>query len=224
MTDSNVRFASAGLFVAIFFVLGTLSGSAVGQQKAPAGSRAVPGKPVYNEATKSYFELRVDLPPPYYWGTAVKYARTKRYKGVRGRLAVVRDLETHSFLQANFDVREEVWIGLRYYCSFRKLVWSDGTEQPRSKFKMWARKWHRTKIRCGKTRIQFMPIYYLPSQQGFRWQAAGPSKQFASYLVEYVTGSENPEANKPEAAKTPAAKTPLSPKPETALEANTKNQ
>lgn len=182
------------LVAVMFFMMSVMPGSAVSQQKAPPGSRAVPAKPVYNEATKSYFELRVDLPQPYYWRNAVKYARTRRFGGVRGRLAVVKDLETHSFLQANFDVREEVWIGLRYYCSFRKLVWSDGTEQPRSKFKMWARKWHRTNIRCGKTGIQYMPVYYLPSSTGFKWQASGPSKQFASYIVEYVTGRELPPA------------------------------
>ncbi|CAN0577002.1 unnamed protein product, partial [Laminaria digitata] len=68
------------------------------------GSSAVPIGPIYNPETKSYFELRIDLPHPPNWGTAVRYARTKTYKGVRGRLAVVKDLQTHSFLQANFDI------------------------------------------------------------------------------------------------------------------------
>ena len=103
---------------------------------AQDGVAPKPGKPVYNPETKSYFELRVDLPKPPDWNTAVRYARTRRYKGVRGRLAIIKDVQTHSFLQANFDTVGETWIGLRYFCSFRKLVWVDGTEQPRRGFKV----------------------------------------------------------------------------------------
>jgi hypothetical protein len=57
---------------------------------AQDGVAPKPGKPVYNPETKSYFELRVDLPKPPDWNTAVRYARTRRYKGVRGRLAIIR--------------------------------------------------------------------------------------------------------------------------------------
>ena len=152
-----------------------------------------PVKPAYNPHTKSWFELRVDLPKPSNWQNAVKFSRRHTFKGVRGRLAVVKDLETHSFLRANFDVIGPTWIGLRYFCSFRKLVWADGTEQPRTAFKMWAKKWYRTDVRCGKERIQFMPVYYLPTRHGFKWQASGPAKYFVSYFVEYPTGAENPE-------------------------------
>lgn len=155
-----------------------------------SGSAAVAVKPIYNPHTKSYFELRVDLPEPPNWHTAARYARTKKFKGVRGRLAQVRDLKTHSFLQANFEIREESWIGLRYYCSFRKLVWADGDVQPRKGFKMWAKRWHRTRIRCGAANIPYMPVYYLPFDKGFRWQASGPAKSFVSYFVEYPTGKE----------------------------------
>ena len=155
-----------------------------------AGSSGVAIKPIYNPHTKSYFELRVDLPDPPNWQTAVRYARTRKFKGVRGRLAQVKDLNTHSFLQANFEIREEAWIGLRYFCSFRKLVWADGEEQPRKAFKMWAKRWHRTKIKCGSQNISYMPIYYLPATKGFRWQASGPAKYFVSYFVEYQTGKE----------------------------------
>ena len=150
---------------------------------------AVAIKPIYNPSTKSYFELRIDLPKPPQWLTAEKFARTKKFKGVRGRLAQIKDLETHSFLRANFQTRLPAWIGLRYFCSFRKLVWADGNEQPRKKFRMWARQWHRTHIKCG-TGIPYMPVYYTPSDEGFRWQASGPNKFFRSYFVEYPTGKE----------------------------------
>ena len=162
-------------------------------QERRAGSANVSIKPIYNPETKSYFELRVDLPKPPNWNTAARYARTKVFKGVRGRLAVVKDLQTHSFLQANFEIREEAWIGLRYFCSFRKLVWADGTEQPRTALKMWSKKWYRTDVRCGKQNIQYMPIYYLPNAKGFRWQASGPAKYFVSYFVEYPTGGREPQ-------------------------------
>ncbi len=37
----------------------------------------------------------------------MRYVRARKFMGVRGRLAQVKDLKTHSFLQANFDIREE---------------------------------------------------------------------------------------------------------------------
>ncbi len=154
------------------------------------GSSAVPVKPIYNPHTKSYFELRVDLPMPPNWSTANKYARTRIFKGVRGRLAVVKDIETHSFLKANFEAKEEVWIGLRFFCSVRKLVWVNGEVHPRNAFKVWAKKWYRTKYKCSTNNFKWMPVYYLPTAKGFRWQAPGPQKYYASYLVEYQTGGE----------------------------------
>lgn len=186
----NSRFAT----VLLAALIGAVMSFAASAQQLPgerrSGSAAVAIKPVYNPHTKSYFELRVDLPKPPTWQTAARYARTKKFKGVRGRLAQIKDLKTHSFLQANFEIREEAWIGLRYYCSFRKLVWTDGEEHPRRGFKMWAKRWHRTNIRCGAASIPYMPLYYLPFNKGFRWQASGPEKYFVSYFVEYPTGKE----------------------------------
>jgi len=153
------------------------------------GSSAVAVKPIYNPHTKSYFELRVDLPWPPRWSTARKFARTRIFKGVRGRLAVIKDVETHSFLKANFEPKEEVWIGLRFFCGVRKLVWVTGEEHPRTAFKVWARRWWRSNYKCS-TGFQFMPIYYQKASKGFKWQASGPAKYFVSYLVEYPTGKE----------------------------------
>ena len=117
------------------------------------GKEPVPIGPIYNPHTKSYFELRTDLPYPSRWPDAVKHARAKTYKGVRGRLAIVRDVETHSFMKANFNLNRQAWIGMRFFCGVRKLVWVDGQEHARSSFKVWARSWHRTKITCRTTRI-----------------------------------------------------------------------
>lgn len=172
------------------------------------GSDPVAIKPIYNPQTKSYFELRIDLPYPSRWPSAVKHARSKFFMGARGRLAIVRDLDTHSFLKANFVLNQQAWIGMRFYCGVRKLVWVDGQEHSRKSFKVWARSWHRTKIRCKTTRISFMPMYYTESDYGFRWQASGPQKSFVSYFVEYPTGSENPKPPKakPSTADKPAEK------------------
>lgn len=79
---------------------------------------------------------------------------------------------------------------MRYFCSFRKLVWADGEEQPRKAFKMWAKRWYRSDVRCGKQRIADMPVYYHTAAKGFRLQASGPEKFFVSYFVEYLTGKE----------------------------------
>ncbi len=186
----------ACLIIAGFATTGT---AAAKSNKWRDGSTAKPFSPIYFPHTKSYFELRIDLPSPPNWQTASRYARTKIYKGVRGRLAQVNDLKTHSFLKANFEITEEAWIGMRYFCSFRKLVWLDGTEHPRRGFKAWARQWYRDKdVRCSIQRFQYMPIYYLPASRGFRWQASGPAKYFFSYFIEYQTGSENPKKAKPE--------------------------
>ncbi len=152
------------------------------------GSRNEAILPIYNLHTKSYFELRIDMPKPPNWNTANKFAKTRTYKGVRGRLAIVKDVETHSFLRANFHINEEAWIGMRFLCSVRKLVWVTGDEQKRREFNAGARQWHRTNVTCRTNRITFMPVYYLPARDGFRWQASGQQKYFSSVFVEYPTG------------------------------------
>lgn len=182
MHISSVRTAPSIAVLATFVAL--LATEALG-----AGGTPQPGLPVYHPETKSYYELRTDLPKPPNWGTAHKFAATKRFKGVRGQLAIVKDLETHSFLKANFTVYEEAWIGLRFYCGFRKLVWVNGDEHARSDFKVWARRWNRSNITCRTERsLIYMPVYYTPSENGFRWQASGQEKYFVSYFVQYPTG------------------------------------
>jgi hypothetical protein len=83
------------------------------------------------------------------------------------------------------------WIGLRFLCSVRKLVWIDGSEHKRSEFKAWARQWFRNaKVRCRtQNNLGFMPVYYLPDTEGFKWQASSPVKGgFNAYVVEFPTG------------------------------------
>jgi len=80
--------------------------------------------PVYNPATKSYFQLVENQYHSYVWDKAQAEARTKIYKGVAGRLAVVDSPETHEFLVDHFDLRDPrkaIWIGLRYWCKPPRL-------------------------------------------------------------------------------------------------------
>ena len=159
----------------------------------PLSAEAQYYSPVYNPHTKSYFELRKDNQKGY-WVDANNKAKTLSYKGVRGRLAVVEGQDTHSFLQRHFKLDVETWIGLQYWCSFRKLLWVTGEVHDRSAFSPWAANWNRPGIAACEdagTRVSgFMPVYYLPHSQGFRWQAVGSAKGFDRYLVEYPTGGE----------------------------------
>jgi hypothetical protein len=159
----------------------------------PLPVAAEPNLPIYNPASKSYFELRDDNAPPGTWEKARGLAARLSYKGARGRLAVVDSEATHLFLRRNFTIKEETWIGLRYWCAFRKLQWVTGKLHSREGFNIWANQWYRLEeTMCGQGVTigprAYMPVYYLP--RGFRWQACGASKWFTHYFVEYPTGKE----------------------------------
>ena len=144
--------------------------------------------PKFNPQTKSYFELRFDNSSGV-WNSAKKLAESKVYKGARGRLAVVRDPEVHSFLRKNFKIDVETWIGLRYWCTFRKVQWVTGEVLKKGEFSIWASPWDRRDIpfcQGAQSRADgYMPVYYLPTNRGFRWQAVNSGKHFKQYFVEY---------------------------------------
>jgi len=168
-------------------------------------------KPIYNEETKSYFELynpTVKMPGAknagydprfqFFWEKASAIAANKIYHGVRGRLAVVRTLSTHRFLQTHFKLGEPAWIGLRYWCSFNKLQWVTGEIHPLSEFQRWGRTWnvagpHATGTQnsegCERGRKgRFLPVHYWTDKEGFYWNANSYRKGFSSMFIEYPTG------------------------------------
>ncbi len=155
-------------------------------------TRTIQQGPIYDSKTDTYYELRndnFDRIGKHYknfnWESAYKRAGTKYYKGRRGRLAIVRDQQTLGFIRKNFDVREESFIGLRFFCKFRKLLWVTGEVQPMHKA-FWAPRWHRANIRClANPRMKYMGVYLTPKSQGVLWQAAGIAKGFFGYFVEY---------------------------------------
>lgn len=144
---------------------------------------------IYHEPSDTYFELVVTGAAVEAnrlgWPAAAKRAAKKNYHGRQGRLAIVDTSEKHQFIQDNFDFPLPTWIGLRYWCSSRMLMWVDASIHAHTAFQSWARPWHRTHIRCGKNKIPYMPVYY--TEDG-RWQASGSAKKFRAFLVEYPAG------------------------------------
>ncbi len=164
-----------------------------------AFSAAKPGDPpIYNPASKSYFQLLKQTTKKQNWGSAHRAALSRTFKGVRGRLAVIDRPETHQFILQNFDLSREVWIGLRYWCSFRMLQWNDLLPYSPSdpgRFHAWHPQWYRNaQTTCAawwSKKRAYMPFYYQSlGERNARWQASGPAKYFTRFLVEYPTGEE----------------------------------
>ena len=162
-------------------------------------SAAKPGDPpIYDPASKSYFQLLTLKTQKTNWRFAQRAALSTTFKNVRGRLAVIDRPETHQFILQNFDMSGPTWIGLRYWCRFRMLEWSG--LRPYSpgdpgRFHAWHPQWYRNaKSICASWRSQdeaYMTFYYQPvGERNARWQASGPGKGFARFLVEYPTGEE----------------------------------
>ncbi|WP_193369760.1 C-type lectin domain-containing protein [Pelagibius marinus] len=165
-----------------------------------AAELPLPQTPIYNPASKSYFQLFKDNVYPGHWMAARERASIKAYKGVRGRLAVVDSWEDHKFLLEAFGLtkrRVSVWIGLRYWCAARLLQWEDGRlfepSEP-TMFRLWHADWSRSDSdACNMSKsgkVGFAPVYYRTIGAITRWQAVGAAKYFRYYLVEFPTGGE----------------------------------
>ena len=163
----------------------------------PGAAKPLVGTPVYNPETKSYFELvrapvglsiRGSELAEIGWARARKYAASRIFKGVRGRLAVVKTKRVSDFLRDTFKPEREVWIGLRFFCRTRTLMWVTAEIHPPSAYKNWARPWKLGWACSGGTK--YAPVYYTPAKKGFRWQARGQRKEYYFLFVEYPTGKE----------------------------------
>jgi Lectin C-type domain len=169
-----------------------------------AANAAVPyDTPVYNPASKSYVELVLIKTTKYSyrnspdirWEDAAHLATEMSYKGARGHLAVVNNIETHEFLLRSFQPSVAAWIGLRYWCGVNRLEDVTGRSINKGMFQIWAQPWdHSARVGCleyksdNKVR-EFMPVYYLPVNEGFRWAAQGWHKAYYAFFVEFPTGA-----------------------------------
>ena len=176
----------------ILVLLSNMSSLAEVGHKTPSHNGVISAGPYYNPTSKSYFELfkmqsTVTALPT--WDVAKKLADKTYFKNAQGRLAIIRDLETHRFLLQNFSSRN-YWIGLQYFCGSKKLTWVDGTDATQSKFSAWDSQWANSYIRCAGQ--GYMPVHYTTSTttKSLRWRASGPVKGYYMYLVEYPTGEE----------------------------------
>jgi len=174
-----------------------------------AGAKSLPKPnlgPFYNPESKSYFELRYDNIGQTLWTDAVRAVSQLSYKGVPGRLAIVRTFATHNFLREHFRLKQPAWIGLHLDCRTGKLIWSDGKVLQPNGPNLWQQPWYRIKNytcaaqRSNVARGQFliMPVAYTPTtnlknakaKSPFRWWATGPHKGYPAYFVEYPTGKK----------------------------------
>jgi hypothetical protein len=178
-------------------LLAVLLFSATGYAQGPSFN-----KPVYDPASKSYFELvpvtqaqagaaKIGMVPETSWDKAVAFAAGRAYKSTKGRLAVVKSQETHEFLMQNLRPAYPAFIGLRYYCKERRLEWVTGETHPANGFKAWDQHWDQGdgKICLGATNGPWwMGVAYTSVGNGFRWVARGYMKHWTAYIVEYPTG------------------------------------
>lgn len=156
--------------------------------------------PIYDPYAKSYFEMvdgshgLVQGPLSHEgpnWAEANRLAQRRAFKGVRGRLAIVRSWQTHLFLLNTFRPKTYVWIGLRYSCRERKLHWADGSTMEAGSFQAWDKVWRQDVYACASTQdpAEYMPVAYAPLPT-FDWIGKGINKRFYYFFVEYPTGKE----------------------------------
>jgi len=174
------------------------------------GAGPVYNKPVYNPETKSYFELYTPELETVLnhkniygisWRVAAKIATLRKYKGVAGRLAVVKTKSLSDFLRRTFAPDQPVWIGLRYYCQYHIFQWVTGEfMEPNKDYNIWGSVWNQSAIsryqrgnenarpNCGSFRSFHWGVHYWPVQEGFVWNANGYDKFWNFMFIEYLTG------------------------------------
>ncbi|TQV76261.1 lectin-like protein [Denitrobaculum tricleocarpae] len=157
--------------------------------------------PVYYEPSDSYFEL-VSLQNQYpgrfarnetSWLAVKELAAKRSYKGRRGRLAVVRDRATNSFLRDTFKPDQPSWFGLQYLCKYNRLIWANGRLHKRDGFQNWGRVWNvEGKKPNNPNRSEgcsnfnyFYAVHYWSSKSGFTWNANAKNVHWKMMFVEY---------------------------------------
>lgn len=150
---------------------------------------------VYNPATASYFELKRPG-GDFNWNKANEYAERAHYKGVRGRLAVIKNKETQDFLVKTFRPTIS-WIGLKYYCRLNALQWVSGEFWPLTSYANWGTRWNVSGASpnaeglagCDANDGHGVRGVHMWGHEGnYKWNVNGPAKIFYDFFVEYPTG------------------------------------
>lgn len=170
------------------------------------GKESWKSEPIFFEPTGSYYQFA------YYtggdsagstgirWEEAESRAARSTFKGRRGRLAVIDSEELYSWLLEQWDLTAlgyagATWIGLRYWCPYRALTWSNGEEHGFNEFGPWDTPWYRVEeYRCSQLgKMPYMSVY-IAGRVG-KWRASGHLKRFPHYIVEYPAPQETAEAS-----------------------------
>lgn len=132
-------------------------------------------------------------------------------EGRRGRLVIIDNAELYSWILQTFDLKNRyyqgaTWIGLRYWCAFRKLTLSDGSDYSPKAFAAWDTPWYRQDgINCDiqGDKLPYMGVY-IAGDSTQRWRATGYRKHMRFYIVEYPAPKETAIAEVPDEDKNEA--------------------
>ena len=151
--------------------------------------------PVYDSHSKSYFKF-VYSKNHGRWDSMNTFAQSQFFKGVRGRLAVIRSQETQNFINQVIRPPNETWIGLRIYCRGRKLYWVTGEKIDRKNdYTNWGKEWQyknkyticRNSASFVKSRL-FGGIALVRYRGVIRWWAIIAGHGTNRGLIEFPTG------------------------------------
>lgn len=157
-------------------------------------------KRVFDPSSGSYFELhritKQESPTDYFqalnYTEAMRAASQRVFKGARGRLAVIKNPQTHQLIVTELAPTDHAWIGLKYVCTDRSLRWVNGETMTKRSFNAWHAQWNQDpQASCTRNRnVPFMGVAYTSvKDSGGRWVAKGPNKRYSYYIVEFPTGS-----------------------------------
>lgn len=172
------------------------------------------GEVHFNEATGSYYQVFDFVgKPPHTWEHARRMVKGYRYQGREGRLAIVRDIETHYFLIMKFPKMREtrMWIGLRATCGEgAELAWVDESSLQDQSFRGFGEGVLREISRTCRARPNsgdILPIFYEPDGFSVRWQVGAARTNQTYMMVEFPVPEEEggaaPEGDAASADKQP---------------------
>ena len=140
----------------------------------------------YDEATDTWYVLfEFSGARPYSQEHAAYIIKGYRFKEREGYLATIKDAQTHYMVTGSLPKMRlaNTWIGLQIRCGNPvSYIWDDGADLTDQSFRAWApdaAERSRQACRRGNRRL---PIYYVKTDFGMRWQVADASAS-ANYIL-----------------------------------------